>query len=197
MTGMLAGNYPSFKFRAQRNLKNYNLLHETLTVNRKKQQSIFKSIAFHLSLNLILEVDKIIVWILNSYSLKQQQSWGFLWNHVTMTFFHEFSTIIKIVPKTSWHTISHIWNPFVNLPHNEIWYEKQRQKQNYYYPPSLIYHRMMWDLLCSLEGIKDMMIPLIVVVVKMSDTQIRPSVKQKPGFVATTASFLLDESFII
>ena len=33
------------------------------------------------------------------------------------------------------------------------------------------------------------------VVVKMSDTQIRPSVKQKPGFVATTASFLLDESF--
>ena len=53
---------------------------------------------------------------------------------------------------------------------------------------------MMWDLLCSLEGIKDMMIPLIVVVVKMSDTQIRPSVKQKPGFVATTASFLLDES---
>ena len=55
---------------------------------------------------------------------------------------------------------------------------------------------MMWDLLCSLEGIKDMMIPLIVVVVKMSDTQIRPSVKQKPGFVATTASFLLDESFI-
>ena len=55
---------------------------------------------------------------------------------------------------------------------------------------------MMWDLLCSLEGIKDMMIPLIVVVVKMSDTQIRPSVKQKPGFVVTTASFLLDESFI-